>query len=177
VNSSTIQNFFTLLGLPVACDVDERLLETNYKQRQAEFHPDRFAGAGAASRLRAVQQASLFNEAYTTLKVPLHRAEHLLQLHGVDTQTHDQADMDGAFLLMQMELRENLEVALKAKDLRTLEELRLRVRMEFEQVWNDFTETIGKRQFQAAKPVFHKLQFLSRLDHAISEAEEKLLDY
>lgn len=177
MNISTTDNHFARLGLPVACDVDEQLLEANYKQLQTRFHPDRFAGEDAASRLAALQQASILNDAYTTLKSPLARAEHLLLIQGVDAQKHDQADMDGGFLLVQMELREELEDAVAAADPDALDALLVRVETELAEVWQQFRQAYEAGQYQAAKPVFHKLQFLHKLSGAIDAAEERLLDY
>ena len=177
MNNSITENHFERLGLPVSCDVDAQLLEENYKQLQTRFHPDRFAGMDAASRLTALQQASILNDAYTTLKLPLARAEHLLLIQGVDAQKHDQADMDGSFLLVQMELREELEEAVATANPDALDDLLVKVETEFAEVWQQFTQTYEAGHYQAAKPVFHKLQFLHKLRVAIDEAEERLLDY
>lgn len=175
--SSSSENHFERLGLPVACDVDEQLLEANYKQLQTRFHPDRFAGEDAASRLQALQQASILNDAYTTLKSPLSRAEHLLAIQGIDAQRHEQADMDGSFLLVQMGLREELEDAVAASDPDALYALGERAETEIETVWQTFKQAYVAGDYQAAKPLFHKLQFLHKLSSAIGDAEERLLDY
>ena len=48
------------------------------------MHPDRFAHAGDAERRASLQWTTRVNEAYRTLKDPVQRAKHLLELHGVD---------------------------------------------------------------------------------------------
>ena len=78
--TAQVQNFFSLLGLPESCAVDEALLDRNYRELQAQWHPDRFASAPQAERLAAVQQASLINDAYATLKTPLRRADQIVVL-------------------------------------------------------------------------------------------------
>jgi molecular chaperone HscB len=171
-----VQNHFTLLGLPVAFEVDAALLDRNYRRLQGQWHPDRFAAAAAPERLAALQQTSLLNDAYATLKSPLRRAEHLLQLHDVDVAVMKQAELDGAFLLAQMELRDELEALVARGDERGMQALGKRVAAELAGVCAEFAGNIRAAQFQAAKPVFHKLQFLQKLSDEIAAAEDRLLD-
>ena len=49
------------------------------------------------------------NEAYRTLKDPVQRAKHLLELHGVDVAFETNTQMPTDFLMQQLELREELE--------------------------------------------------------------------
>jgi molecular chaperone HscB len=46
------------------------------------------------------------NEAYRTLKDPVQRARHLLELHGVDVAFETNTAMPADFLAQQMELRD-----------------------------------------------------------------------
>src|SRR5688572_1385957 len=97
-------NFFSLLGVQPACQLDLAALEQHYRQAQAKWHPDRFVNASAAERLQALQQTSLLNDAYTTLKTPLSRAEHLLAVLGGEEISEKPAPkLDGVFLLQQLE--------------------------------------------------------------------------
>ena len=109
------ENYFQLFGLPVGFAVDAEALALRYRDLQRAAHPDRYAGASERERLLSVQQASLINEGYRTLKDPLARAAYLLELNGItlsDTDTR----MDPLFLMEQMELREALEAAPRAAD-------------------------------------------------------------
>lgn len=170
------RNFFELLGLPPGCNVDITLLEQHYRQLQAELHPDRFVNAGADQRLAALQQSSLLNDAYTTLKSPLLRAEHLLALHGIDAREHVQSHMDSAFLLNQMQLRETLEGLQQKQDLTGLANLQTQAKNDVSAVWQGFVSTMEAAQFDKAKRLFHKLQFLYKLIDEIAEAEDRVLD-
>lgn len=172
-----VQNFFTLLGLPESCSVDEALLDRNYRALQAQWHPDRFAAAPQAERLQAVQQASLINDAYNTLKSPLRRAEYLLQLNGVDPHKGDnQTLQDGAFLMAQLEQREELEEMLERRDEAGLMRLERRTREQQAALWREFSENCEAGRFGAALVAFQKLQFLTKLGYEIVAAEDKLLD-
>jgi molecular chaperone HscB len=175
--TAQVQNFFSLLGLPESCSVDEALLDRNYRQLQTQWHPDRFAAAPQAERLAAVQQASLINDAYSTLKTPLRRAEYLLQLNGVDPHKGDNKTLqDGAFLVAQLEQREELEDMLASRDERGLARLQQRTRADQDAIWRQFGESCEAGRFNVALTAFQKLQFLTKLGYEIVAAEDKLLD-
>lgn len=71
-------NHFELFGLVEGFELDTRQLADTYRQLQTQFHPDRFATAPEREQLAAVQRAAQINDAFTTLKAPLRRAEYLL---------------------------------------------------------------------------------------------------
>src|SRR5512134_1475347 len=104
-----MQSHFELFGLPAAFSVDGEALERSYRQIQSRVHPDRFAHAGDAERRASLQWTTRVNEAYRTLKDPVQRAKHLLELHGVDVAFETDTQMPTDFLMQQLELREELE--------------------------------------------------------------------
>lgn len=73
---------FALLGVPQGFD-EPQGLDDKYRALSRQVHPDRFARAGPAERRKALEQTTLLNDAYKTLKDPVRRAEHLLALRGV----------------------------------------------------------------------------------------------
>ncbi len=170
-------DFFAVLQLPVSCEVDAALLERRYRELQGQWHPDRFAGAEPAAKLAAVQQASLVNDAYTTLKSPLSRAAHLLQLQGCDTATHSQADLEPAFLLQQMRLRDALEELAADGDEAGLRGLLDSIEGERVALWQAFSAAWAGGDFVQARRVFYKLQFMVKLQDEIRAAEDRLLGY
>lgn len=98
-------NYFFLFELQQAFDIDLSALEKKYFSAQMRFHPDRLIGKSAIERQQSIHQSMIINEAYETLKTPLKRALHMLQLEGI-TQDSIKASQD---LLMEiMELREKL---------------------------------------------------------------------
>lgn len=110
-------DYFTLFGLPVRYPVDGSLLASRFQDLQRQFHPDRFASQPERERLMALQQAATINEAYQTLKHPLKRAEYMLSLHGFDLGNEQHTLRDTAFLMEQLELREELDgIERKADD-------------------------------------------------------------
>ena len=109
-------NYFELFGLPESYDVDSTELSKRYRKLQNAVHPDKFASASDLERRLSVQQSALINEAYHTLKSPLHRAQYILKLKGVDLLNDKTTSMDPEFLMQQMRLREELEQVRQSED-------------------------------------------------------------
>ena len=174
---ATNSNYFELFSLPVLFQVDLFILEQEYKKLQAEFHPDRFVEADDRTRLQALQQTSMVNDAYETLKSPLKRSAYLLKLNDVDPDEHNQAHMQEEFLLQQLEMRETLESLIDKEDMEGLDAMKLTVSKEKGAALELFETKFLEADFLAAKSNYHQLQFLFKLLDEIDKAEEKLLDY
>lgn len=112
---------FAALGLPVRFDVEPAALEARFRERSREVHPDRFVGAAAAERARALVATRALNDAYQVLRRPARRAEAVLARHGVVISDREQ--LDPAFLLEILELREELAQARAAGALAEVERL------------------------------------------------------
>ncbi|KFY90493.1 hypothetical protein V500_05160, partial [Pseudogymnoascus sp. VKM F-4518 (FW-2643)] len=63
--------------------IDLPSLRREYLRLQATAHPDVNSGS---SKARAEAASAVINDAYTTLRDPLRRAEYILSLHGIDTK-------------------------------------------------------------------------------------------
>ena len=168
-----MQNHFELFGLTPAFALEAQALERSYRDIQSRVHPDRFTHAGDAERRASLQWTTRVNEAYRTLKHPVQRAKHILELHGVDVAFETNTAMPAEFLMQQMELRESLEEAIDRKDPGSLDALR-RSLTEEKQI---FEKQIGKaidvgKDYRAAAGLVRKLMFLDKLDAEIDAAYE-----
>ncbi len=76
----TMPNHFERLGLPRRFSIDLQILERNYLSQSRELHPDYFQLGAASEQHASTQLSSQTNEAYTTLRDPLKRGQHLLSL-------------------------------------------------------------------------------------------------
>jgi len=170
-------NYFELFGLPVSCEIETDRLEAQYRTLQAEHHPDRVSSAEDQVRLEAMQRTSIVNDAYETLKSPLKKAGYLLKLAGMDPEEHNQAHLQGEFLIRQMEARESLERLIAHEDMDGLEVLKSETLREQETGLVDFASCYDNGKLAEAKQEYNKLQFLYKLLAEIDQAEEKLLDY
>ena len=163
---------FELFGLAPAYGLEPEALERSYREIQSRVHPDRFARAGDAERRASLQWTTRVNEAYRTLRDPVQRAKHLLELQGVDVAFETNTAMPADFLMQQMELREALE---EAKDARALDQLRSTLKSQRQSLEKAIAETIDARMdYAGAAGLVRKLQFLDKLDSEIDAAYETL---
>ena len=113
-------NDFELFDVPARFEQDRAQLDARWKTLQREAHPDRFAAEGAAAQRVAMQWSVRINEAYQRLKDPLKRAAYLCELRGAPVQAENNTAMPAAFLMQQMEWRENLDDTESAQGLEAL---------------------------------------------------------
>lgn len=109
---------FATLGVPRSWALETPALEDRFRLLQRKLHPDRFVRAGPQERRFALEQTTLLNDAYRTLKDPARRAEHLLELRGIhlagEAPQHAhglpvvKVEMSPEFLEEMMEDRERL---------------------------------------------------------------------
>ncbi len=93
------------------------MIDTRWKDLQREAHPDRFSAQGAAAQRIAMQWSVRINEAYQRLKDPVKRAAYLCELHLAPINAENNTAMPTAFLMQQIELREELDEAKTADNL------------------------------------------------------------
>src|SRR3954463_1120535 len=146
----TSSNHFELFGLSPAFALDKELLEKAYRDIQSQVHPDRFARSGDAERRASLEWTTRVNEAYRTLKNPVQRAKHLLELHGVDVAFETNTQMPTDFLLRQLDMRENLEGAVGQKDSSFLDRLKQKLASQAERLEAQLGETIDAKKDYAA---------------------------
>jgi molecular chaperone HscB len=171
-----VPDFYELFGLPVGFDVDTGDLSLRYRDLQRRVHPDRHATATAEERRLAMQFTTLVNEAYQTLRDPVRRGRYLLEREGLATDGETDTAMAPAFLMEQMELREELEET--RHDEKPAERLAGLAR----EVGRRMQDKIGEfRSFYAqgpaaraqAKNTVRELQFLEKLQKEIGSLEEE----
>ena len=172
------KNYFELFGLPVTYIVDSQALSERYRELQRVVHPDRFTSASAQEQRFSLQQATQVNEAFETLKDPLKRAQYLLGLHGINMEIGQETTRDTAFLMEQLELREELEKARsKADPHAALDDLMQRIsvmiKQQVAQIAVQF-ETGTDEQLEAARESVRKMQFLNKLHSEAENLEAEL---
>ncbi len=174
------QSYFDLFGLPTQFSLDAALLSERYRELQRRVHPDRFVQGSDAEQLTAVQQTARLNDAYTTLKAPLKRAQYLFTLLTGATLDEASARMDPAFLMQQMLLREELESVRQSADPeRVLTALGREADLSSGALYRDFEQQLDDArhgQSAAAAETIKKLQFMHKLQQEIEQLEDELLD-
>ncbi len=77
-------DYFSVFTLEPRLNLDLASLESEFHRLSRRVHPDRFARAGENERQWSLADTALLNDAYRTLKDPLHRTEYLLKLQGAE---------------------------------------------------------------------------------------------
>ncbi|PWC11062.1 co-chaperone HscB [Brenneria roseae subsp. americana] len=170
-------DYFTLFGLPIRYDVDGSLLVSRFQELQRQFHPDRFANQPERERMLALQQAATINSAYQALKHPLKRAEYMLSLHGFDLSNEQHTLQDTAFLMEQLELREELDVIANRSDAEAaLAEFAERLQAMLVKRSEQLRSELDNETWGDAADTARKLRFLDKLRQQVEQLEEQLLD-
>jgi molecular chaperone HscB len=166
----TTASHFDLLGLAPAFAIDADQLDRAYRDLQSRVHPDRFANASDADRRASMQWSVRANEAYATLKDPLRRATHLLELRGTDLGIETNTAMEPAFLVEQIEWREAIEDARMAANVDQLERLLARLREDKRLRYERLGGLLGSGADAPATEVVRQLMFLEKLQAEIGDA-------
>ncbi|SHM31332.1 Co-chaperone protein HscB [Duganella sacchari] len=169
-----MQNHFELFHLPQQFAVDADALNSAYRDVQSRVHPDKFVNATDAEKRVAMQWATRANEAYQTLKNPQKRAQYMCELHGVDLQTESNTAMPMAFLMQQMEWREELGDARAARDSDALESLDGQLRAARKQQLAQIEQQINAGDFAAAAQGVRALMFLEKFGEEVRFAFEAI---
>lgn len=172
------KNHFELFGLPQTYQIDLDALSVRYRDLQRVVHPDRYAGAGDREKRLSMQGATRINEAYQVLKDPIRRARYLLSLHGIDTEAGQQTTHDTAFLMEQMELREELEATASRPDpMAALDDLMVRIGRQIRALAAQLAlqlENPSPAHLESAQELVSKMQFLHKLRQEAEALEANL---
>ncbi|MEX0446937.1 co-chaperone HscB [Xenorhabdus sp. SGI246] len=170
-------DYFTLFGLPARYAIDRQQLATRYQELQRQFHPDRFANHPEREKMLALQQAATINNGYQTLKHPLKRAEYMLSQQGFDLSNEQHTMQDTAFLMQQLELREELDtIERSAEPDVALAGFSSRLNKMIKTRSEQMEQQLETEQWSIAADTVRKLRFLDKLQQQVEQLEERLLD-
>ena len=120
-------DYFTFFGLPRKLNVNVARLEQEFYELSRKLHPDLYARADKREQEWSLEQSSLLNDAYRTLKDPIKRTQYLLQLEGVELEEQSKAATEQARSSGQVKkqivppdlLAEVFELNMQLEELRT----------------------------------------------------------
>jgi molecular chaperone HscB len=166
-SAGTRQDRFATLGFAPSFDEPEGL-DDKFHALSRKLHPDRFARATPQERRYSLEQTTLLNEAYKTLKDPVRRAEHLLTLRGIEGDPK----MSPEFLEQTLEDREKLMEAKASGE--PLEELARGVRERRDQTLQNVRALVenGGDLGQAAELLARMRYFARYLDEVEGRSVE-----
>lgn len=171
-----MQNYFELFDLETSFFIDDDQLKAAYRREISRFHPDNYATKSEPEKLQALQNTSLLNTAFTSLKTPLNRASYLLKMQGLDPFDERDTVMNHDFLMSQIDLREELEVIEEDRDSLGLEDFLERVDLHIE----ENTESIYKAfelnsDLMDIKMYVRELKFYDQLYKEANKLMDELL--
>ena len=79
-------DYFSFFGMPRKLNLDAARLEREFYELSRKLHPDLNARADKREQEWSLEQSSLLNDAYRTLKDPIKRTQYLLGLEGVELE-------------------------------------------------------------------------------------------
>jgi molecular chaperone HscB len=79
-------DYFTFFGFPRKLNLDTAALEKEFYALSRKLHPDVFSQAQEQERSWSLEQSSMLNDAYRTLKDPIKRTQYLLRLEGIELE-------------------------------------------------------------------------------------------
>ena len=163
---------FELFGLPRRFSLVGSELDQRWKDLQRQVHPDKFAAEGDSAQRLAMQWSVRVNEAYRRLKDPLARAAYLCSLGGSPVNAHSNTAMPTAFLMQQMQWREELD---DASNVQALESLRAKVYAAQQRLLGQCAEHLdGAYDFAAASEDVRSLMFIDKFLRDLDARLEQL---
>jgi molecular chaperone HscB len=79
-------DYFAFFGFIRKLNLDTAQLEKEFYALSRRLHPDVFGQAETQERTWSLEQSSMLNDAYRTLKDPIKRTEYLLRIEGVEVE-------------------------------------------------------------------------------------------
>jgi molecular chaperone HscB len=89
-------DYFRFFGLSRKLNLDIAALEKDFYELSRKLHPDLSVRAGSQEQEWSLEQSSLLNDAYRTLRDPIKRTQYLLRLEGVELEEQSKAATDQA---------------------------------------------------------------------------------
>ena len=173
-NPSASDDYFHFFGFNQQFKIDLPALDQAYLAIQKEVHPDRHARGSDAEQRLAMQMTTYANTAFQTLKNPVQRGLYLCQLHGVDAKLETNTAMPAAFLMKQMEWRENLDE--RAEDLGELEVLMAEVQASKQETLAEIAQAIdGAKNYVRAAELLRGLLFIEKFAIELDDAIDALV--
>jgi len=89
-------DYFTFFGLSPKLNIDVPALEKDFYEFSRKLHPDLSARATPQEQEWSLEQSSLLNDAYRTLRDPIKRTQYLLKLEGIELEEQSKSATESA---------------------------------------------------------------------------------
>jgi len=194
-------DYFAFLGFPRKLNLDTAKLEKEFYALSRRLHPDLFGQATEQERGWSLEQSSMLNDGYRTLKDPIRRTEYLLHLEGIELEEQSQQATEKARATGELKkqvvppdlLEEVFELNMQLEELRMqkkigeddpalLEEIgEAKVSLEAKQnallhelkvEWNEWDKTADRGVLNRMVDVLNRRNYIRNLVRDVNEAME-----
>lgn len=173
-----MNNPFALFDLPVAFEVNQAQLSSRYLALQKSLHPDNFAHSSAQEQRLAMQKSAEINDALQILKDPIARVDRIIALNtGVTQNLEEKSNRDMAFLMQQLEWREQLEQIENSQDFDELNAFTRHIEQSENEILSEISTALAGQNWQQAQILNDRLRFIKKLMLEIERIEDKLADF
>ena len=185
-------DYFEFFGLPPKLNLNVAALEKDFYELSRKLHPDLNARADSREQEWSLQQSSLLNDAYRTLKDPVRRTQYLLRLEGVELEEQSKSATEQARGTGEVKkqivppelLEEVFELNMQLEELRMqkkmgeddpalleeigkqkleLEEKHDQLLQELQSYWKDWDSLVDREQSGAAVQAAERKQSLDKM--------------
>lgn len=173
-----MKNPFALFDLPIDFNLNNDLLSSCYLSLQKSLHPDNFAHSSAQEQRLAMQKSAEVNDALQILKDPISRADSIIALHtGKEQDVEQRSSQDMAFLMQQMEWREQLEQIEANQDLDLLMDFSREVEQAERQNLTEISTALSAQDWEQARQINDRLRFIKKLNSEIERVEDEISEF
>jgi molecular chaperone HscB len=89
-------DYFAFFGLPRKLTIEVPQLEKDFYELSRKLHPDLSARASMKEQEWSLEQSSMLNDAYRTLRDPIQRTQYLLRLEGIELEEQSKSATEHA---------------------------------------------------------------------------------
>ena len=163
-------DYFEVFGLSRALDINTATLEKTFHELSRKYHPDYFTTGSEAEKAQALTMTAQLNDAYRTLRHPIHRVEYLLELEGFKP---DGSKVPQALLMEAFEINEQLEeVRAGAASVEQVDSLRAQIHQKRDQFDTELRQASQEwdELLKNGAPEPKRKQQLAKLTEILSES-------
>ncbi|MDO4626281.1 MAG: Fe-S protein assembly co-chaperone HscB [Pasteurellaceae bacterium] len=173
-----MNNPFELFDLPIAFEIDQQALSSRYLALQKSLHPDNFVHASSQEQRLSMQKSAEINDALQILKDPIARTDCIIALNtGEQVNVEEKSSRDLAFLMQQMEWREQLEELEQRNSLDELADFSQQIISQQREFLSQISSAVLAKNWQLAGQLNDRLRFIKKLIVEIERIEDKLAEF
>ncbi|EAR88044.1 Fe-S protein assembly co-chaperone HscB (macronuclear) [Tetrahymena thermophila SB210] len=173
--SITSMNYFKLFEMNLSYEIDHQELTLRYKDLQKSFHPDKFYGLRNPKIIKFSETYSTYiNEAYSTLRDDLKRAEYLIDLltHGQKADLENKIDENKNFLHEIMMERMEIE---ECETEEQLQEIQERLLCQQKEINSKIDNCLKQQDYQKATEYLVRMRYNQSSQQSIKSRCEQMI--